>query len=57
MTDEYQSAPWNCNKTLGSLIVPHVHYRMALSEVGYPLKNLLGTKELIHATLTAFIGM
>lgn len=56
LTDAYQSASWNCNKIEGPPITPHVHYRMALAEVGYTLKYLMGTKELIHATLNAFIG-
>lgn len=54
MTDKYQSATWNCNKSYR--LIAHVHYRMAMVEVGYPLKFLLGTKELIHTTLKAFIG-
>ena len=37
-------------------ITPHVHYRMASVEVGYPLKEFLGTKELVHGGYTSFLG-
>ena len=56
LTDRYQTASWNCHKVVGPPITPHIHYRLALVEVGYPLKNLVGTKELMHATHNAFSG-
>ena len=37
-------------------VIPRIHYRLALVEVGYPLRYLRGTKELIHGTRTAYIG-
>lgn len=55
-TDKYRTARWNYNAASANRIAPRVHYRMALVEVGYPLKYLTGTKELLHATYTAFIG-
>lgn len=48
--------PWNSNKDVKNCVFAHTHYRVAFTEVGYPLSYLLGTKELIHATLTAFYG-
>lgn len=54
LTDKYQVATWNCNRICR--LNPHIHYRMAAVEVGYALRHLLGTKELIHATFKAFIG-
>lgn len=56
LTDTYQTASWNCHNVAEPPITPHTHYRLALVEVGYPLKNLVGTKELMHATHNAFSG-
>lgn len=56
LTDRLKRETWNCNKDVQNRIFAHNHYRVAFTEVGYPLSYLLGTKELMHATLTAFYG-
>lgn len=56
LTDLYETASWNYNRVPNYPMTSHVHYRMASVEVGFSLKYLMGTKELLHATLKAYIG-
>ena len=56
LTDAYDSASWNRNTDFSHRLASRIHYRLALMEVGYPLRYLQGTKELIHGTRTAYIG-
>lgn len=37
-------------------VTRHVHYRLVLAEVGYPISELSGTRELFEATRDALKG-
>lgn len=59
LTDRFANEEWNCNRDEKSTIArstPHVHYRMASIEVGYPLSSFRGTKDLIHGGRCGYLG-
>ncbi|RDX42652.1 hypothetical protein OH76DRAFT_92714 [Lentinus brumalis] len=57
-TDEYQDDACVC-KVMGDSVVvaKHWHYRVVLGTVGYGLRDLRGTGELLHATYDVFHAM
>ncbi|TFK89719.1 hypothetical protein K466DRAFT_597544 [Polyporus arcularius HHB13444] len=58
VTDEYRLDPWTC-KLDGQPMdaAKYGHYRLVLGTVGYGLKRLKGTEELLHACLDVFHAM
>ncbi|KAI0699327.1 hypothetical protein C8T65DRAFT_659926 [Cerioporus squamosus] len=57
-TDEYCQDSWTCLVKGKAVSVPKlVHYRVVLGTVGYSLKNLRGTEELLHATFDVLQAM
>ncbi|KAH9928049.1 hypothetical protein B0H21DRAFT_762822 [Amylocystis lapponica] len=55
LSDKFLDADWVCSDQ--RKLRPHIHYRLVLGTVGYPLKRFTGTKELLHATFDAFEAM
>lgn len=57
MTDEFCKDSWAC-KVVGRRVTVHKHwhYRLVMGTVGYSLKTLRGTDELLHATFDVFHG-
>ena len=56
-TDRFVDEPWARRIDGRDVIVNrHRHYRLVTHTVGYPLKDIRGTEELLHATYDAFIG-
>ncbi len=57
MTDEFCLDSWPC-EVRGKKIKlgKYWHYRIVLGTVGYGLKHLNGTEELLHATYDVFQG-
>ncbi|KAH8093833.1 hypothetical protein DFH11DRAFT_1502834 [Phellopilus nigrolimitatus] len=54
-THEYLEEKWACiPEDRAMKITPHVHYRLALEEVGYGLEELNGTQELLLCTQDAY---
>ncbi|KAH8115737.1 hypothetical protein DFH11DRAFT_1507405, partial [Phellopilus nigrolimitatus] len=53
-TDEFAHSPWACNGGRMVKVTKHIHYRLLLKAVGYPLQEFTGTRELFDATLDAF---
>ena len=57
MTDEYCFATWTRAVRGRRVIVDkRQHYRIVLGTVGYDLRHIRGTDELLHATFDAFHG-
>ncbi|KAI0662094.1 hypothetical protein C8Q70DRAFT_909941 [Cubamyces menziesii] len=57
-TDQYCEQPWACPVLTKKVAVStHIHYRLAVGEVGYGLERLKGTRELLSATYDAFHAM
>ena len=56
MTDKFLKAEWLCKGGPELNIGPHVHYRLALVEVGYSLADIRGTQELLCGLFDAFEG-
>ncbi|KAH9846881.1 hypothetical protein C2E23DRAFT_743069 [Lenzites betulinus] len=57
-TDLYDASPWVCSIRGRHISVStHVHYRLVLGTVGYPLRRLKGTNELLHAAYDVFQAM
>ncbi len=56
-TDEYQNEESVCKVMEDKVVVAkHWHYRVVLGTVGYGLRELRGTEELLHATYDVFHG-
>ncbi|KAH9889374.1 hypothetical protein C8Q73DRAFT_793575 [Cubamyces lactineus] len=57
-TDQFVDEPW-ARRIDGRDVIVHRrrHYRLVTHTVGYPLKDIRGTEELLHATYDAFIAM
>lgn len=56
-TDRYDTQPWVCPIRGAHVSVStHIHYRLILGTVGYPLRRLKGTDELLHAAYDVFQG-
>ncbi|RDX42645.1 hypothetical protein OH76DRAFT_1488526 [Lentinus brumalis] len=57
-TDEYQNEQSVCKVMEDKVVVAkHWHYRVVLGTVGYGLRELRGTEELLHATYDVFHAM
>ena len=57
MTDEVCMDTWPCDVRGKKIsVVKHWHYRIVFETVGYGLKHIKGTEELLHATHDAFQG-
>ncbi|KAH9889370.1 hypothetical protein C8Q73DRAFT_654273 [Cubamyces lactineus] len=57
-TDRFVDEPWARRIRGNDVIVSmHRHYRLVTHTVGYPLRSLRGTEELLFATYDVFIAM
>ncbi|KAI0326079.1 hypothetical protein GY45DRAFT_1259676 [Cubamyces sp. BRFM 1775] len=57
-TDQFVDEPWARRIRGHDVIVSmHRHYRLVTHTVGYPLRSLRGTEELLFATYDVFIAM
>ncbi|KAI9062469.1 hypothetical protein FKP32DRAFT_1677406 [Trametes sanguinea] len=57
-TNEFTSEPWSrCIDDKDVYVSRRRHYRLVLGTVGYSIKTLRGTKELLHSTFDVFLGM
>ncbi|KAH8118265.1 hypothetical protein DFH11DRAFT_659358 [Phellopilus nigrolimitatus] len=57
-TQEYLHATWACIPEDREMkVTPHVHYRLALKEVGYGLEEFNGTHELLLCTQDAYFAI
>ncbi|KAJ8469791.1 hypothetical protein ONZ51_g8762 [Trametes cubensis] len=58
MSDRYDGKAWICRVRGKEIAVStHVHYRLVLGSVGYPLTRFKGTDELLRTTYDAFLAM
>ncbi|CCL98569.1 uncharacterized protein FIBRA_00569 [Fibroporia radiculosa] len=62
LTDKYLDAEWVCTGGVGGtmrqiVVTPHVHYRVTLGTVGYPLDQFRGTEELLYSTHCGYQAM
>ena len=56
-TNEFSSHRWVCRMGGKTVHVPHrKHYRMVLDIVGYDLRSMRGTEELLHAGYDVLVG-
>ncbi|KAL1939424.1 hypothetical protein VTO73DRAFT_9980 [Trametes versicolor] len=57
-TDRYDTQPWVCPIRGAHVSVStHIHYRLVVGTVGYPLRRLKGTDELLYAAYDVFQAM
>ena len=57
-TDKLIEEPWLCQVGFDDVGVhKRRHHRLVLGTVGYALKTVRGTDELLHATYDVFVGM
>ncbi|RPD54655.1 hypothetical protein L227DRAFT_595897, partial [Lentinus tigrinus ALCF2SS1-6] len=57
ITDEYKSQPWvHLAGSKDIHISPRRHYRLVLEQVGYEVRFLRGTEELLNASYDVFAG-
>ncbi|KAI9064635.1 hypothetical protein FKP32DRAFT_571451 [Trametes sanguinea] len=58
LTEAYLGEPWICQVDGDRVRINELwHYRLATSTVGYSLKSLRGTEELLYATHDALVAM
>ena len=56
-TDKLLGKSWVCRGGVKLRPLRRQHYRMIVDTVGYGLKYIRGTEELLHATYNVFTGM
>ncbi|OSC97317.1 hypothetical protein PYCCODRAFT_1419686 [Trametes coccinea BRFM310] len=57
-TNQYVSEPWSrCIDEKDVYVSKRRHYRLVMGTVGYSIKTLRGTEELLHSTFDVFIAM
>ncbi|KAJ8468983.1 hypothetical protein ONZ51_g9291 [Trametes cubensis] len=57
-TDQFVDEPWA--RRIGGcdvIVCRRRHYRLVTNTVGYPLRDLRGTEELLHSTYDVFVAM